>query len=142
MWCFLILLVTCIGVSQQQDTSQQGIGNTQQPAPDAQQPQQPAQGQPSQGQQQQPAPDDQQKKSKFGGLFKKPVTASNSAQPKDTASLGPNGLDPDGMPSKALLNESPTGADEAKAQAMSTQTTDKTQVDQFIQQGNLKLGKS
>ncbi len=129
----LVFLMCCAGFSQnaQQNQSQQpqqGDANSQQQNPPA-------------DQQQQQQPQDQ-KKSKFGGLFKKPVTASNSSQNKDTASLGPNGLDPDGMPTKSQMDESANAADEAKAQALNAQITNKAEVDQFIQQGNLKNGKS
>jgi hypothetical protein len=123
----------CFGFAQQPDSqSQQGSGK---------EPQKPADQQQQQQQQQQSQPQEQ-KKSKFGGLFKKPVTASNSNQSKDTASLGSNGLGDDGMPTQAQMNEPATGADEMKAQALSMQTTDRGEVDQFIQQGNLKSGKS
>jgi hypothetical protein len=115
----------------QQSQSQSGTGTTPQQNPPADQSQQ----------QQQPA-DQQQKKSKFGDIFKKPTTASNSNQSKDSASLGTNGLDPDGMPTKSQMNESASAADEAKAQKLSTQVTNKDEVDKFIQQGNLKNGKS
>lgn len=127
-----VFLMCCAAFSQdpQQSQSQSGSGTTPQQTPPADQSQQ----------QQQPA--DQQKKSKFGDIFKKPTTASNSNQSKDSASLGTNGLDPDGMPTKSQMNESASAADEAKAQKLSTQVTNKDEVDKFIQQGNLKNGKS
>jgi hypothetical protein len=124
----------CAAFSQdpQQSQSQSGSGATPQQNPPADQSQQ----------QQQPA--DQPKKHGFGDILsgKKPVSASNSAQSKDSASLGTNGLGADGMPTPAQMNESASAADEAKAQKLSTQVTNKDEVDKFIQQGNLKNGKS
>src|SRR3954470_17449003 len=127
----LIFLLCCFGFGQQQSDQQQGSNNQQNSSGQQQQPQQ----------QQQQAPPEQ-KKSKFGGLLHKPVTASNSNQSKDTASLGPNGLDPDGMPTKSQMDESASADDDAKAAALAQQTTPADEVNQFIQQGNLKNGRS
>ncbi len=55
--------------------------------------------------------------------------------------MGTNGVGDDGMPTKEQMNEPAAAQDEAAAQALSQQTTDGTQVDQFIQQGKLKNGK-
>ena len=131
----LIFLLGCFGISQQQGS---------QPAPPANNGQQSTSSDQSkpQTQTQQPSQPPDQKKSKFGGMMKKPVTASNSAQSKDTASLGSNGLGDDGMPTTAQMDEPATGDDEAKAAALSTQSTDPAEVSQFIQQGNLKGGKN
>lgn len=130
MRAVLIFLLCCLGFGQQQADQQQGTTNQQTPADQQQQQQQ---------QQQQPPPE--QKKSKFGNILHKPVTASNSNQSKDTASLGPNGLDPDGMPTKSQMDESASAADDAKAAALSQQVTNVDEVNKFIQQGNLKNGR-
>ncbi len=130
MRAVLIFLLCCLGFGQQQTDQQQGSDNKQNSSGQQQQQQQPQQ-----------QPEQKKSGSKFGGLLHKPVTASNSSQKKDTASLGPNGVGDDGMPTKEQMNEPASAEDEVAAANLSQQTTDRAQVDQFIQQGNLKAGK-
>ena len=69
----------------------------------------------------------------FGGT----VGLKSSRQTKDSASLGFNGVDPNGQVAKSFLTASATGADVAKAQTVGTYKVDATELNKFIQDGNL-----
>jgi len=69
----------------------------------------------------------------FGGT----VGLKSSRQTKDSASLGFNGVDPNGQVAKSFLTASATGADVAKAQTVGTYKVDPAELNKFIQDGNL-----
>lgn len=69
----------------------------------------------------------------FGGT----VGLKSSRQTKDSASLGFNGVDPNGQVAKSFLTASATGADVAKAQAVGTYKVDSAELKKFIQDGDL-----
>src|SRR5437868_4667334 len=108
--------------------------------PDQQQPQQqqqtggnnPQQQQPSQ-QQQQP-PQQPQAQPLFGGQ----LNLKSSHQSKDSATLGMNGIGPNGEVDEARLKESPTSEDYSKAQGVSFYGVDHSELQTFIKEGNLK----
>lgn len=70
-------------------------------------------------------------------LFGGNVNLKSSRQTKDSASLGFNGVDPNGQVAKSFLTASPTSADAAKAQSVATYKADPAELAKFIQDGNL-----
>jgi hypothetical protein len=75
--------------------------------------------------------------SKPAPLFGGNVNLKSSRQTKDSASLGFNGVDPNGQVAKSFLTASPTGADAAKAQTVAAYKVDLAELNKFIQDGNL-----
>lgn len=69
----------------------------------------------------------------FGGT----VGLKSSRQTKDTATMGFNGVDPNGQVAQSFLTATATGTDNAKAQMVSTYKSDPAELAQFIQDGNL-----
>jgi hypothetical protein len=80
-----------------------------------------------------PANDDSKPAPLFGGT----VNLKSSRQTKDSASLGFNGVDPNGQVAKSFLTASPTGADAAKAQTVASYKVDPLELNKFIQDGSL-----
>jgi hypothetical protein len=91
---------------------------------------QPASGQPGSATGSQP---DTAPKPLFGGQ----INLKSSRQSKDTATLGFNGLDPNGQVQKAFLNAAPTAADVAKAQQLTKTGVTKDELAFFVQEGGL-----
>lgn len=80
-------------------------------------------------QQQQPAP-----------LFQGNVGLKSSHQGKDSATLGFNGVGPNGEVEQSLLDASPTGTDQQKAYEMGNRTVGRDSLQQFILEGQLNPG--
>jgi hypothetical protein len=80
-----------------------------------------------------PPNDDSKPAPLFGGT----VNLKSSRQTKDSASLGFNGVDPNGQVAKSFLTASPTGADAAKAQIVASYKVDPAELNKFIQDGSL-----
>jgi hypothetical protein len=117
------------GQPNQKDKKNQQGGNQQQ----GQQPpqQNPPQGNPPQGQQNngdKPTP-------LFGGS----IGLKSSRQTKDSATLGFNGVDPNGQVQKAMLSGAATPADAMKAQQLAQTTVSPAELVQFLQDGGLNL---
>jgi hypothetical protein len=117
------------GQQNQKDKKNQQGGNQQQ----GQQPpqQNPPQGNPPQGQQNngdKPTP-------LFGGS----IGLKSSRQTKDSATLGFNGVDPNGQVQKAMLSGAATPADAMKAQQLAQTTVSPADLVQFLQDGGLNL---
>ncbi len=89
----------------------------------------PASGQPS-GSGSQP---DKAPQPLFGGQ----VNLKSSRQSKDTATLGFNGLDPNGQVQKGFLAAAPTAADVAKAQQLTQSGVTQAELTAFMQEGGL-----
>lgn len=70
-------------------------------------------------------------------LFGGQVNLKSSRQSKDTATLGFNGLDPNGQVQKGFLAAAPTSADVAKAQQLTRTGVNPTELTAFIQEGGL-----
>src|SRR6185312_14282617 len=94
-----------------------------------QQQKQPPQNQPQQTPQQsaKPAP-------LFGGQ----LNVKSSDRSKESATLGFNGIDPDGKVDAKMLATSAGAADAAKVQAMETNRPSGDQLNAFLQEGGLK----
>jgi hypothetical protein len=91
---------------------------------------QPASGQPAATTTTQP---DNAPKPLFGGQ----VNLKSSRQSKDTATLGFNGLDPNGQVQKGFLTAAPTAADVAKAQQLTHTGVTQSDLTAFMQEGGL-----
>lgn len=102
--------------------------------------QQPPKDQSKQTQQQsQPQPqakpsDTKQPAPLFGGS----LNLKSSQKSKDTATLGFNGLDPNGQVEKSVLASSPTDADQKKAEQVAGYKVDSNELQAFIAEGKLK----
>jgi hypothetical protein len=94
-----------------------------------------------QQQQQQQKPPEQQKQSEPAPLFGGALNLKSSRQTKDTATLGFNGLGPNGEVDKKVMAEAAAPADESKAQQLMAYKVDPAEVDAFAQEGHLKSGK-
>ena len=70
-------------------------------------------------------------------LFGGQVNLKSSRQSKDTATLGFNGLDPNGQVQKGFLAAAPSGADVAKAQQLSRTGVNPSELTAFLQEGGL-----
>ena len=70
-------------------------------------------------------------------LFGGKVGLKSSRQSKDQATLGFNGIGPNGQVEQGALNASTTANAAQKAAALSTYTVPASEVDAFIKQGNL-----
>ncbi len=71
-------------------------------------------------------------------LFKGKLGLKSSSQSKDQATLGFNGIGPDGKVQQAALEASPTGEDLLKAKQLSTYSVDSGELDYFLEEGKLK----
>ncbi len=71
-------------------------------------------------------------------LFGGSIGVKSSRKSSDSATMGFNGIGPDGSVETAMLNASPNGADEAAAQGVSFYGVDHSQLTTFIKEGNLK----
>lgn len=69
----------------------------------------------------------------FGGT----IGLKSSRQTKDSATLGFNGVDPNGQVQKAMLNAAATPTDAMKAQQMAQLTVTPADLAQFLQDGGL-----
>jgi hypothetical protein len=82
-----------------------------------------------------PPPDDSDKpKSVLTG----PVAVKSQRTPRDSASAGYKGVDPDGKVDTAQLNTPPTGDDTNKVLQMSVYVVSQSELDAFIKEGKLK----
>ena len=81
--------------------------------------------------------DDKKKQDDKKQLFTDDSSAS-AKQKKDTTAMGFSGLNPDGTVENAVLNSSPTGEDMAQASALSQTHVASADLQQFVQEGNLK----
>jgi hypothetical protein len=70
-------------------------------------------------------------------LFGGQVNLKSSRQSKDTATLGFNGLDPNGQVQKGFLAAAPTAADVAKAQQLTRTSVNQAELTAFMQEGGL-----
>ncbi|MBS1839400.1 MAG: hypothetical protein JSS69_06575 [Acidobacteria bacterium] len=71
----------------------------------------------------------------FGGT----IGLKSSRQTKDSATLGFNGVDPNGQVQKSFLNAAVTPADAMKAQQLAQTTVAPADLVQFLQDGGLNL---
>ncbi len=69
----------------------------------------------------------------FGGT----IGLKSSRQTKDSATLGFNGVDPNGQVQKSFLTASATGADAARAQQVAQLKVDPSELLQFLRDGGL-----
>lgn len=69
----------------------------------------------------------------FGGT----LTLKSSRQTKDSATMGFNGVDPNGQVQQAFLNASPSPDDMAKAQLVAQYQVNAADLSAFLQQGDL-----
>lgn len=70
-------------------------------------------------------------------LFGGSIGLKSSRQTKDSATLGFNGVDPNGQVQKSFLTAAPTGDDAAKANQVATLKSDPNELNQFVQDGGL-----
>jgi hypothetical protein len=70
-------------------------------------------------------------------LFGGSLNLKSSRQSKDTATLGFNGLDPNGQVQKASLNSSAGPGDTLKAQQVAEYHVDQAEMSTFLQEGKL-----
>jgi hypothetical protein len=70
-------------------------------------------------------------------LFGGSIGLKSSRQTKDSATLGFNGVDPNGQVQKSFLNATVTPADAMKAQQLSQTTVAPADLVQFLQDGGL-----
>jgi hypothetical protein len=70
-------------------------------------------------------------------LFGGQMNLKSSRQSKDTATLGFNGLDPNGQVQKGFLAAAPTSADVAKAQQLTRTGMNPADLTAFMQEGGL-----
>jgi hypothetical protein len=68
----------------------------------------------------------------FGSL-----NVKSSRQTKDSATLGFNGVDDNGQVQKSFLSAAATGSDTSAVQKLASESVNNTELDQFIQQGDL-----
>jgi len=90
---------------------------------------------PQQGQPQNPPP--KQGDNKPAPLFGGTLNLKSSRQTKDSATLGFNGVDPNGQVQKSFLSASVTGTDNAKATEIAGYKVSDADLTQFIQDGGL-----
>ncbi len=79
------------------------------------------------------APTETAPKPLFGGQ----MNLKSSRQSKDTATLGFNGLDPNGQVQKSFLTAAPNSADVAKAQQLTRTGVNQADLTAFLQEGGL-----
>jgi hypothetical protein len=70
-------------------------------------------------------------------LFGGSVNLKSSRQSRDVATLGFNGLDPNGQVQKNFLTAAATGADTARAQQVTRTTVNQEDLTAFLQEGSL-----
>ncbi|HXE90056.1 MAG TPA: hypothetical protein VNK82_03735 [Terriglobales bacterium] len=71
-------------------------------------------------------------------LFKGKLGLKSSSQTKDQATLGFNGIDPNGQVNKEMMAAAPSGEDVRKAKQLSTYSVDTGELDYFREEGQLK----
>ena len=81
------------------------------------------------------------KKDEPAPLFGGSVDAKSSKKSQDVATLGFNGIGPNGEIDKKTLDKQPTGADEAAAAALANVSVDAQELQQFAASGNLPAPK-
>ncbi len=125
---------------QQNNSNQQGQPNQKdkknQQGGNQQQGQQPPQQNPPQGN---PPQVQQNNGDKPTPLFGGSIGLKSSRQTKDSATLGFNGVDPNGQVQKAMLSGAATPADAMKAQQLAQTTVSPAELVQFLQDGGLNL---
>jgi hypothetical protein len=84
----------------------------------------------------QPSSDDSDDKAK--PLFQGKSGFKSSRQTKDQATLGFNGLDPNGKVDQAMLNAAPTGMDMVNAKSLIAFAPTKAELEKFLAEGSLK----
>lgn len=72
-------------------------------------------------------------------LFQGTIGLKSSRQTKDSASLGFNGVGPNGQVQQSFLQSSPSGSDKQKAAFVATLTSDSAELMRFLKEGNLNL---
>lgn len=121
-----------LSLQQQQPTQQNNSGQQQQ----GQQGQQAQPGQPNSN----PPPGNQPNKGdKPTPLFGGSIGLKSSRQTKDSATLGFNGVDPNGQVQKSFLGAAVTPIDAMKAQQLAQSTVAPADLVQFLQDGGLNL---
>jgi hypothetical protein len=111
-------------LQQQQQSQQNNSGQQQSQQPGQQNANPPAGNQPNNGDKPTPL---------FGGS----IGLKSSRQTKDSATLGFNGVDPNGQVQKSFLTAAVTPADALKAQQVAQTTVAPSDLVQFIQDGGL-----
>jgi len=81
-------------------------------------------------------PGEEQPAPLFGGK----VTLKSSRRTKDQATLGFNGIDPNGQVQKKFLASAVGGSDLEKAHALAASRVDPKELEAFAKEGNLKTG--
>ncbi|HMI53843.1 MAG TPA: hypothetical protein VK525_20175 [Candidatus Saccharimonadales bacterium] len=130
---FLIGTGSALAIFQQPAANQQSQQGQQQGQTDQQKKKQDKNNQDPTSPPAKPPADDSKPAPLFGGT----VNLKSSRQTKDSASLGFNGVDPNGQVAKSFLTASPTGADAAKAQTVAGYKVDPAELNKFIQDGSL-----
>lgn len=72
-------------------------------------------------------------------LFQGTIGLKSSRQTKDSATLGFNGVDPNGQVQQSFLASSPSASDKQKAAFVATLTSDRAELMRFLKDGNLNL---
>lgn len=121
----------------QQKKGQQGANGAQQPSGQQQGAQQPGAQQPPPQQQGTQNIQSKQGDGKPAPLFGGTLNLKSSRQTKDSATLGFNGVDPNGQVQKSFLSASVTGQDNAKAALIAVYKVNDPDLAQFIQDGGL-----
>lgn len=111
-----------------QQQSQQGGAQNTQAAPKPQ----------NQQRQNQQHPNQPQQSAKPAPLFGGQLNIKSSDRSKESATLGFNGIDPDGKVDAKMLATNASADDAAKVQAMDAARPSSDQLDAFLQEGGLK----
>ncbi|HVW11154.1 MAG TPA: hypothetical protein VHC90_21360 [Bryobacteraceae bacterium] len=125
---FVTGLLFALTAFAQQQTQRSGAQNTQTAPQQKNQPQQ---------NQQQPQPQ-QQQSAKPAPLFGGQLNVKSSDRSKESATLGFNGIDPDGKVDAKMLATSASADDAAKVQAMDANRPSGDQLNAFLQEGGLR----
>ena len=72
-------------------------------------------------------------------LFQGTIGLKSSRQTKDSATLGFNGVGPNGQVQQSFLASSPSASDKQKAAFVATLTSDRAELMRFLKDGNLNL---
>jgi hypothetical protein len=92
----------------------------------------------NQQQQNQQHPNQPQQSAKPAPLFGGQLNIKSSDRSKESATLGFNGIDPDGKVDAKMLATNASADDAAKVQAMDAARPSSDQLDAFLQEGGLK----
>ncbi len=91
-----------------------------------------------QQQKDQPPPAQQQQQPKPAPLFGGQLGVKSSNRSKESATLGFNGIDPNGKVDAKMLAATPGTDDEAKVKALDADRPAPEQLDAFLKEGNLR----